>query len=274
MPKHDEPITMAEHDAREKAEHLARLTTGDEAKVNRKAEYIKAAVQGIGRGGGWCEFKLSRVDRTAIVTVMPANISARDKVACLRQIVRASNSYCHDARLLDGERNDLKDRIKQLKAASTKLKRFFEQPETAAKKSPNLGQREKVIHREIFDFLEQIYAADPDLSTINARKRYWRDVVDDNLYEGVCALADASDLAMQALKRKKGQPRKEAEAVFGRGLDGIWREFAGKTPNYQHWSGEPSGPFPNFVRAVINMLPDGARPASIDGFIRRICQPD
>jgi len=271
MPKHDEPISMAEHDAREKAALLARLTTKDEAEAKRKATIRKITKEAIGRGAKFkcVDFKLSRADRQAIVATMPQNVSARDKVAWKRQIERALDAHCQDLRLLDGERHDLRDRLGQLHVAATKLQEFFEQPAVAAKKSPELGEREKIIHREIWNFLRRTYAEDGGDRDLQGRTRYWRETVEDNFYEGLGALAHASDIALQVLKRGKGDADNESERQLIAAIAKLWLTFTNRRPAFSNGTDQPTGPFPRHVKAIVATLPQNFQPKSVSGFIKR-----
>jgi hypothetical protein len=262
MPKHDEPITMAEHDAREKAALIARLTTKDEATAAGIVLLKKIAKEKIGRGPKFksVDFKLSRTDRAAIVATMPENVSARDKSAWLKRIELALDAHCQDPRLLDGERDasPLVIRLNEIKSSADKLQECLER-----------SARSRVVDHEMWGILRNAYAADGGTRDLVSRRQYWRETVEDKLYERICALAHGCEIALQTLKREKSDADNESERQLIAVITGLWFAFTKRKPAFSNRTDKPTGPFPRHVEAIVAALPEKLKPESVSGFVKR-----
>jgi hypothetical protein len=262
MPKHDEPITMADYDAREKAEHLARLTTGDEGNARRE-EAERRALEDLKRPSSfWRVINFNDEDKAADKAAIFQTMLCSDerKQGWILDIERAVNSYIHDdSRLV----RKVRARMEQLSEAVKPLAEFFGCQRTSD---------DRKINREVFKFLQTIDAEFDD-----ARRAIFQEMF-GNINNGVkfdgaiIYLAFILERGLAALPKsgRGAVPDTAADGLASR-LAGLWIENTGSTPinSTDTELGEMQGAFADHMRKIVLAIPEEHRPDSEDGFIRR-----
>lgn len=246
MPKHDEPITMAE-----KAERHALLNLQGASSFWRTVDFDDEKIA---------------AHRADIIRTMPGSEDAKEK--WIFDIERAVNSYIHDdGRLV----RKIRARMEQMKEAITPLRKFFEGDRTV-EKTVQEAAKDKDVDFRLLEFLETI-----DAGFDANRKAIFRELIGRSgsgvKFDGAISYLDfVLERGLEILPAPgRGTPPDFAQDRLAEKLSNLWTHYTGSKPvNSTNWdTGKMQGAFADHVRAIVRAIPEEHRPDTKDGFIRR-----